>query len=195
MERPVFYFDITSVYAYLAAERIGELIPDADWRPILLAGLFKLTGRSSWFLSDERDARIAEIGERVQRYGLPPIRWPGALPQSVLDLQRAATVAKRHGREAPFALAGFRTTFVEGRDPSVPEELRRIASEAGLDGDRLLEEIRDQATKDELRRSTDEAHARGVVGVPTVVVGDDVFWGDDRLEEAARAAAAIRGAA
>jgi len=61
MSPPVFYYDISSVYAYLAAERIGNVLPEAEWRPILLGGLFKLNGRTTWFFSDDREARMAEI--------------------------------------------------------------------------------------------------------------------------------------
>ena len=189
MERPTFYYDLSSVYAYLAAERIGALIPDADWRPIVLFGLFRLNGRSSWFFSeDERNARLPEIAERADRYGLPPLRWaPNGIPDNLAALGRAATVAKRHGREVPFSLAAFRAMFVEGRDPSDPGELRRLAAETGLDGDGLLHEITQPDLKEELRAATDEAHERGAPGVPTVIVRGQVFWGDDRLEDAAAA--------
>ncbi|MBW3654410.1 MAG: DsbA family protein, partial [Actinobacteria bacterium] len=64
-----------------------------------------------------------------------------------------------------------------------------IAAGAGLDPDELLAAVDEQDVKDELRATTAEAHAQGVPGVPAVVVGDEVFWGDDRLEEAAAAAA------
>jgi len=187
VRRSVFYYDISSVYAYLAAERIDRLLPDADWRPILLGGLFKLNGRTSWFLSDERETRIAEIEERAKSYGLPPVSWPTALPENLLALARAATVAKQNGREVPFALAGFRAMFVHGKDPSSPDEMERLASSAGLETTEWTAAIGEQPIKDELRRTTEEAHALGVPGVPTVVLGSTVFWGDDRLEEAATA--------
>ena len=176
----------------MAAERIGELLPDADWRPIYLFGLFKLNGRSSWVLSDEREPRMAEIERRAESYGLPPVRWPVALQENVVGLARAATFARRRDRVVPFSLAAFRAIFVEGRDPSRPDELRRIASEAGLDPEELVRGIADPQVKDELRATTDEAHRRGVPGVPTVVVGDRVFWGDDRLDEAASYARSLR---
>ena len=191
--RPIFYYDISSVYGYLAAERIGGLIPEADWRPILLGGLFKMNGRSSWWFSDERDDRVPEIEQRAARYGLPPITWPTSVWADLLGLARAGTVAKRAGLEIPFALAGFRAIYAEGRDPSEPAELRRIAAAVGLDPDSLLADIADQSVKDDLRRTTEQAHERGVPGVPTVVVGDRVFWGDDRLDEAARVAGSDSG--
>ena len=188
IERPLFYYDLFSPYAYMAAERIGSMLPEADWRPIFLWGLFKLNGRSTWVLTDEREPRMAEIDKRAAAYGLPPIRWPTGVLASVLDLARAGTVAKREGYEVPFSLAAFRAVYAEGRDPSEPDELRRIAAEVGLDDAQLLADLGDPNVKDALRRTTEEAHARGVPGVPTVVVGDAVYWGDDRLEEAAQAA-------
>lgn len=172
----------------MAAERIGELIPDAEWRPIYAFALFKLNGRTPWVLTDERPARLREIQERAAGYGLPPIRWPQGLPERNIDLVRAATVAKHEGREEDFALATFRAIFLEGGDPSRPDALRRVASQAGLDPDAVLARIGEQDVKDEVRAAIDEAHARGVPGVPTVTVGDEVFWGDDRLDEAAAAA-------
>jgi 2-hydroxychromene-2-carboxylate isomerase len=190
MSRPVFYYDVSSVYGYMAAERIDALLPDADWRPIFFGGLLHLNGRDSWFLSDERESRMAEIEERAARYELPPITWPEGMWADLLGLARAATVAKREGRVKELTLAGMRAIWAEGRDPSTPDGLRRLASAAGLDPQALLAGIRHQGVKDELRHHTEEAHARGVPGVPTVLVGDAVFWGDDRLEEAARAVAA-----
>jgi 2-hydroxychromene-2-carboxylate isomerase len=115
------------------------------------------------------------------------LSWPSALPEDLLGLARAATVAKRHGREVPFAIAGFRTLFVHGRDPSAPQEMQQLAADAGLEPNDLLHAIGEQSIKDELRRTTEDAHAAGVPGVPTVVTGTRVFWGDDRLDEAAAA--------
>ena len=188
MSTPAFYYALSSPYAYLAAERMGAVLPEADWRPILLGGLFKLNGRTSWIFTEERESRMAEIEERAKGYGLPPITWPTALPENQLGLARAATVAKRHGRAARFALEGFRAIYVRGVDPSTDHGLRELAAAVDLDGDALIAAIAEQEVKDELRRTTDDAHEQGVPGVPTVVVDGTVFWGDDRLEDAAAAA-------
>jgi 2-hydroxychromene-2-carboxylate isomerase len=185
--QPVFYYDVSSPYAWMAAERIGDLIPDADWRPLYAPALLKLNGRTMWVLTDERESRLAEIEQRAAGYGLPPIRWPASLARRGIDLARAATVARHEGREAEFSLTASRAIFTEGADPSEPEEIRRIANEVGLDGDALLERIATQEVKDEVRATIDEAYARGVQGIPAVIVGDELFWGDDRLEDAAAA--------
>jgi 2-hydroxychromene-2-carboxylate isomerase len=183
-----FYYDPTSPYAWMAAERIGELIPDADWQAVYGLGLVKANGRTPWVFTDERESRLREIEERAARYGLPPIRWPGSLGERIVDVARAARVARRHGRERDFALAVARARFTEGRDPSRPDELRALASQAGLDGDELLAEIADDAVKEEVRAANQEALDRGALGIPTTIVGDEVFWGDDRLDDAAAAA-------
>ena len=190
MSSPAFYYALSSPYAYLAAERIGTVLPEADWRPILIGGLFKLNGRTSWIFTDERESRMDEIEERAKRYGLPPITWPTGLPENQLGLARAATVAKRHGRAAPFALEAFRSIYVRGVDPSTERGLRELAAAVDLDGDALVAAIAEQDVKDELRQTTDHAHEQGVPGVPTVVVDGAVFWGDDRLDEAAAVARA-----
>ena len=131
---------------------------------------------------------MAEIEERVKRYGLPPITWPTRLPENQMGLARAATVATRHGQGDRFAIEGFRAIFVRGEDPSTDQGLRALAAAVDMDADALVAGIAEQETKDELRRTTVQAHEQGVPGVPTVVVAGDVFWGDDRLDEAAAAA-------
>jgi 2-hydroxychromene-2-carboxylate isomerase len=68
-------YDVASPYAYLAACRIQEVVPEAEWQPILLGGLFQLNGRHSWLYDDGREARMAEIESRAAAYGLPPIAW------------------------------------------------------------------------------------------------------------------------
>jgi 2-hydroxychromene-2-carboxylate isomerase len=185
-----FYYDLMSPYAYLAAERLDSVMPGrVEWQPVLLGGLFGATGRSSWAVGDpaRRERGIAEIERRAARYGMPPLRWPERWPTSSLHAMRAAVYARRAGREREFAAAAFRTAFAEGRDLGEPEHVLAAAARAGLEG--AEEALADQSVKDELRAVTDAAHARGVFGVPTVAVGDELFWGDDRLEDAAAALA------
>ena len=92
-----FYFDLGSPYAYLAAERLSRLLPEpVRWQPVLLGGLFKLSGRSSWALGDERRRAVgmAEIERRVRAYGLPPMRWPDPWPDDYLTVMRATTTTR-----------------------------------------------------------------------------------------------------
>jgi 2-hydroxychromene-2-carboxylate isomerase len=187
---PIFYYDLMSPYAYLAAERVERVLPEPPrWQPVLLGGLFKLTGRSSWALGDyERRRRgMAEIERRAHDYGMPPLRWPDPWPSTSLRAMRAAIHARRAGRERDFAAAAFAEAFAEGHDLAEPRHVLAAAERAGLDPRDVESAIADADVKDELRVVTDEAHARGVFGVPTVAVGDELFWGDDRLEEAGAA--------
>jgi 2-hydroxychromene-2-carboxylate isomerase len=188
--RPVFYFDLGSPYAYLTAERLARVLPvAAEWRPISLGGLFKLTGRSSWGLGDGRAEGMAEIERRAGAYGLPPVRWPDPWPGHMLLAMRAAVVATHLGRGVEFALAAFREAFAAGVDLSGPGGVRAAASSAGLDPATVIALAGSPPVKNELRAETEAAAARGVAGVPTVAVGDELYWGDDRLEEAAAALA------
>jgi 2-hydroxychromene-2-carboxylate isomerase len=178
------FYDLGSPYAYLTAERIDSLIPDARWTPISLGALFKGNGRSSWGLGPERKEGQAECERRAIAYGLPPIVWPDPWPGHMLLAMRAATLADQRGGQREFALAAFRRAFVQGEDLSDPEVVRAAAIDAGFAAD-LVERAADKAVKDALRAATEEAAARGVQGVPSVVAGGEIYWGDDRLEAAA----------
>jgi 2-hydroxychromene-2-carboxylate isomerase len=189
----VFYYDLGSPYAYLAAERIPAVFVDAgaeppEWQPILLGGLFKRFGRSSWGEGPDREAGIRECERRARAYGLPPIGWPEPWPGDMLVAMRTATFAKQIGRAVSFSLAAFRQQFAAGRDLSEPDNVFIAAASSELHPRALNAAIASRGVKDELRAATDRAGDLGVFGVPSVVVGGEVFWGDDRLEEAAAAA-------
>jgi 2-hydroxychromene-2-carboxylate isomerase len=183
-----FYFDVGSPYAYLAAERAERVLPGPlEWQPVLLGGLFKLTGRSSWALGDfERRRRgMEEIERRAASYGLPPLRWPDPWPDDYLAAMRIATWARREGRAREYALAAGRTAFADGRHLGDMEVALDAADAIGLDRDAARAALGDRGVKDELRAATDAAHSRGVFGVPTVAAAGELFWGDDRLDEVA----------
>jgi len=187
-ERPIFYFDLGSPYAYLAAERVNHVLPIVpEWQPVLVGAIFKARGYGSWALTDRRAAGIAEVESRARGYGLPEIRWPPGWPGNMLTAMRAATFAKQTGRTVAFALAAFRQAFAGGRDLSDVDNVLLAAAACELHPRAVLKGMEMQSVKDQLRAATDDAIARGVTGVPSVAVGDRVFWGDDRLEEAAAA--------
>jgi len=192
MSNLTFYFDVGSPYAYLAAERIDRLAPvPVTWQPVLLGGLFKLTGRSSWALGDyrRRQAGMAEIERRARDYGLPRIHWPDPWPGDYLTAMRAVTFAFSIGRGRELALGAFRDAFQRGSDLSIAAQVFRAGAHAGLAPAELEAGASDPAVKAQLRAATDAAHERGVFGVPTIAVGDELFWGDDKLEAAAAALA------
>jgi 2-hydroxychromene-2-carboxylate isomerase len=189
MTRVTFYFDLGSPFAYLAAERIDQVLGEsAVWQPVSLGGLFKLTGRSSWSLGDpvQRQARMAEVERRAQLYGLPPIRWPDPWPSNYLFAMRVAMYAFQQGRGREFTLRAFRHAFQDGNDLAISKHVLQVAADAGLDPQEAEEATQDAEVKLALHATTDAAHTRGVFGVPTVAVGDELFWGDDRLDDAAR---------
>jgi 2-hydroxychromene-2-carboxylate isomerase len=167
IDRPLFFYDLGSPYAWLAAERM----PDAVWIPVLLGAIFKATGRGSWAETPERANGIADVERRARERGLPTPRWPDPWPNDGLHAMRVAAAAD--SRE--FALAAFRLHFTEGRPLSDPANVAAVAERVGIDP------VED---KQKLRANTDRALELGVFGVPTTVVGGEAFWGEDRLDEA-----------
>jgi 2-hydroxychromene-2-carboxylate isomerase len=192
-ERATFYFDLGSPYAYLTAERISGLFTDAEleqpeWQPILLGGLFKRYGRDSWANGPEREEGIAEVERRAAAYGLPRLVWPEPWPGNTLVAMRTATFAKQTGRTVSFALAAFRQAFAAGRDLTHAENVLISAAACELHPNAVTKAVQTEAVKGALREATDRAAELGVIGVPSLLVGGEVFWGDDRVEEAIEAA-------
>jgi 2-hydroxychromene-2-carboxylate isomerase len=195
-ERATFYYDFNSPYSYLAAERISGLFAEAEveqpeWQPISFGHILKATGRRPWSFEEERRAHFAEIQRRADERRLPEVVYPEGWPVDNYSLKpvRAAIYAKESGRVVSFSLACFRQVFAAGKDMSDVDNILIAAAACELHPNAVLKGIETQSVKDKLRAATDEALALGLVGVPTVAVGDELFWGDDRLEEAVQAAA------
>ena len=184
----VFRYDFNSPFAYLAAERIDELLPGVRWQPIAFAFLLVAQERIPWSMDGRREAGVAECERRASERGLPPVAWVDGWPRDSysLDPLRAATVAGEHGLLREYSLAAFRRLFADGV-PLGGETAVEVGVGVGLD-EAALRAGMEGAGKEALRRATDEAIAAGVPGVPTVTVGGEHFWGDDRLEDAAAAA-------
>jgi len=184
-----FYYDVNSPYAYLAATRIGEVIPDAVWRPIALGILFREIGKVPWSLRPDRATGMAECERRAAERGMAPLRWPDGWPAETWSFQplRAAIVAEEHGLLQVFSLECFRLVFEEARVMAERPNVLDAARAVGLDADEVSTRIGEPDVKDRLRVYTEEAIGMGAVGVPTVAAGGELFWGDDRLEEAAAA--------
>lgn len=188
MPSATFYFDLGSPYAYLSAERLQAMLPaPIHWQPVLLGGLFRLTGRSSWALGDprRRQTGMAEIERRTRDYGLAPMRWPDPWPADYLLAMRATSFAFAAGRGREFALQAFRNAFRDGVQLQTEAHVLDAGAQVGIDRGELHHATRDPQVKQALRTATEAAYDRGVVGVPTIAVGEHLFWGDDRLEDAA----------
>ena len=134
---------------------------------------------------------MREVERRAAEQGLQPIRWPDPWPGNTLHAMRVATYAKSIGRSVSFALAAFRQAFAGGRDLSDPDSVAIAAAACELHPTAIAKAAASSAVKRKLRNATDAAGNRGVIGVPTVLVGAQAFWGDDRLEEAVVAAGTL----
>jgi 2-hydroxychromene-2-carboxylate isomerase len=197
MDRAVFYYDFSSPYSYLAAERISALFAEAgseqpEWQPISFGHLIQAIGKVPWSLQPDgpNPADLEEIQRRAGKRGLPEIRYPRGWPVDNYSLNpaRAAIYAKESGRVVSFSLAAFRQVFAAGRDMSEVDNVLLAAAACELHPNAVLKGIETKSVKEELKRATDEAIALGVTGIPTVAVAGQLFWGDDHLEEAAEAA-------
>jgi 2-hydroxychromene-2-carboxylate isomerase len=181
--RPVLYFDLASPYAYLAVERAANVLPEPpELQPVLVGAIFKLRGSGSWAHTPAREMRMAEIEARAARYGLAPITWPSTWPANSLPAMRAATWARERGRSEAFATAVYHAEFAHGQDIADLAVLAACAAEAGLDGEELVAAIQRPEIKERLRQATATAWEAGVRGVPTLITGGVVLYGDDQLE-------------
>jgi 2-hydroxychromene-2-carboxylate isomerase len=190
---PRFLYDFNSPYAYLAASRVDDVLPvPPEWQPIAFAFVLRARGRDPWSLHPEQRAvGVAECERRARGYGLAPMRWPPGWPvksYSLLPL-RAALAAEEEGLLRQFSRAAFARNFVDGGGLGRPEDVAAVAASVGLDGQAVLARAAAEEIKRRLQESTEAAIALGVTGVPTVELGDQLFWGDDRLSAAAAAAA------
>lgn len=186
----VFFFGAMSPYSWLSAERIGDLIPRAQWQSVFLGGIFKSNGRSSWGIGDQRAAGMAECEARARARGLGEITWPDPWPTNDLVVARAMLLAQARGLLQAFALAAMRMAFKEGADLAQSEVVLEAGRRAGISPDELGGALDAPETKDALRATTEQALARGIFGVPTFAVAEQLFWGDDRMQDAAYAVAA-----
>jgi 2-hydroxychromene-2-carboxylate isomerase len=183
MKKLDFFFDLSSPYSYLAAtqmlplaERTGAAVA---WRPMVLGAVFKTVG-------NEMPARVPHkarwMGNDLQRwaehYGVP-FRFSSHFPSNAIKAMRLVLVDEK--KAAAVALAGFRAMWADDQDLTQDDVLRQIAAAGGLDPATALSAIENPEVKERLRANTDEAVARGAFGAPTMLVGDELFWGNDRL--------------
>jgi 2-hydroxychromene-2-carboxylate isomerase len=189
-----FLFDLNSPYAYLAAERLdGVLGLDVVWEPIVFGALLSAQRRFPWSMNDDtREPGVAEVERRALERGLPEPTWPEGWPLDTwsIDALRAATwaldVDPAFGRRV--VLAMFQTMFVHNTSLRERGVIGIAVEAAGGSPDEMAEAIATDQVRSQLRSATDAAIAAKVYGVPTVIVGEQMFWGDDQLEAAAAAA-------
>jgi 2-hydroxychromene-2-carboxylate isomerase len=190
MDEPVFYYDFNSPFAYIAAHRVDDVLPVRPrWQPIAFAFLLIAHEREPWsFDVENRGPTMQDCERRAAALGLP-LQWPDGWPKesySLLPL-RAAVLAERAGVLREFSRAALRRHFSEPDGVRELDGVLDAAAEAGLDPDEVRAHIGDDDVKRAVKDATDAALELGVFGVPTVQVYDELFWGDDRLSEAAAA--------
>ena len=190
---PLFFYDFSSPYSYMSAHRVDEVLPVVPrWQPILFGSLIQAIGKVPWSMREgaERDAQMRECEQRADALGLP-LRWPRDWPlgtYSVLVL-RATLVAEQLGRLREFTLAAYRQGFGLGRDLTDMDVVLEAAQGAGVEATAVREGVTRPDVKERLQRITDQARELGVTGIPTVYAGEKLYWGDDRLVDAAAALA------
>jgi 2-hydroxychromene-2-carboxylate isomerase len=186
-----FWYEFGSTYSYPAAMRIERLAGDAGvalrWRPFLLGPIFKAYGwnDSPFNIFADKGRYMWRDLERVcaaegLALALPPVRFP----QNGLKAARLALIGEREGWTPAFTRAVFAANYAEQKDISDDATLRAILSALGVDTDAAFAAADTPETKAALRLQTEEAASRGLFGAPSFTVGDELFWGNDRLEAA-----------
>jgi len=199
-----FHFDFGSPNAYL----VHKLIPQVENRtgakfayvPILLGGVFKLTNNQPPMVQfkdvvSKQNYQRLEMVRFVRKHGLSQFRMNPHFPVNTVQIMRGAVAAEMDGQLATYVDAVFHHMWEEGKKMDDPEVIRAALDGAGLDGARTLARIQDQAVKDRLLENTQASVARGTFGAPTFFVGDEIFFGKDRLRDVEEEiTAASRGA-
>ena len=182
MKAPIdFYFDFSSPYGYLAAQKIEPLAArhgrSVTWRPMLLGAAFKVSGAGPLPSVPLKGEYSKRDFFRSARFHDIPFRIPDVFPISTLHACRAFYATG----SVPLAKSLFRAYFVDNLNIGEADNVMKIAASLGLKPD-----LNDQAVKDKTRAEVDAAVARGVFGSPYIVVDDEPFWGMDRFDQLER---------
>ena len=192
MTQVEFHFDFGSPNAYLChvvipaiEERTGARF---TYVPVLLGGVFKLTGNQPPMASlkgirNKPEYQRLETQRFIARHSIERFRFNPHFPVNTLLVMRAAVAAEQDGALMPYVDAVFRAMWEEERKMDDPAVVRETLDAAGLDGAGLLARAQDQAVKDRLLANTEASVARGTFGSPTFFVGQEMFFGKDRLRE------------
>jgi 2-hydroxychromene-2-carboxylate isomerase len=190
MARVEFFYDYSSPWTYLAFTRIEDLCQRHDaelvWRPILVGGIFNTVNPSVYEArANGVPAKMRYMAKDLQdwaRYQDVAITFPPTVfPVNSVKALRGAFFALERGCIGPYSAAVFRTYFGEDRDISQDAVLQAIVREVGLDSDAFFAAIATPAYKERLRSNTVVWVNRGGFGSPTTFLGDDIYFGNDRL--------------
>jgi len=188
-----FYFDFSSPYGFLAAQKIEALAEKhgraVDWHPMLLGVVFKETGAAPLTMVPLKGDYSRRDFERSARYhGIAGFRMPPKFPIASQAPARIVLWAKT--RDPALAVrvlkALYRAFFAEGLDISDADVAASVAAREGLDAAEARAAVDDPAMKDALKREVEQAIARGVFGSPFIIVDGEPFWGLDRFDQIER---------
>ena len=185
-----FYFDCSSPWTYLAFHAIQPLAADMAaeivWKPILVGGVFNAVNQTVYESRAKPNPRkqaymLQDLAAWARLYGLDIVFPPKVFPVNSVKCMRGAFVALDEGKLVPYATAAFEAYW--GNDLDIAQEpvLADIAVRAGLERQRFFAGIETDSCKARLRANTDELIARGGFGSPTIFVGDQMFFGNDRM--------------
>jgi 2-hydroxychromene-2-carboxylate isomerase len=178
-----FYFDLSSPEAYLAAERILQLLPGpAEWQPVLASAL---PGAAALRHREQEEMFRSGIARRAHELQLQPLRWPDPFPFDSALAMRVATYAKSIGRTVPFAQAAFRQAFAGGHSLSETDHVLIAAAACEMHPAAVLRGADLRSVERELATATASAANTDIIDVPAIRVGKRVFLGERAVEDAA----------
>jgi 2-hydroxychromene-2-carboxylate isomerase len=184
----VFYFDLASPDAYIAAERVLHVLPGpAEWQPVLARELASAHAP----LWDARNAPMDDstvrerIEQRAHALGLQPLRWPDPFPFDSSLAMRVATYAKSIGRTVPFAQAAFRQAFAGGHSLEDPDYVLIAAAACEMHPAAVLRGAELRSVERQLAHATQHAVRTGIIDVPSVLAAGRLFTGERSIDEAA----------
>jgi 2-hydroxychromene-2-carboxylate isomerase len=187
----VFWYEFASTYSYLSVMRIDGEAQRAgvtvEWRPFLLGPIFKANGwtTSPFNIYPAKGRYMVRDIERIAASRGLSFRMPATFPANGLKAARLAMAAQRSAATRAFTHAVFEAQFALGRDIASDEVLSECLTTAGLDPVPMWAASSEEAVKAALKRNTDAAQALGIFGAPSFTTEDkELFWGDDRLEQA-----------
>ena len=183
-----FFFDLGSPATYLAYTQLPALCAETGtqlvYQPMLLGGVFKATGNASPITVPAKGRYMFnDLARYAKRYNVT-LKFNPHFPINTLVLMRAVTgiQLRQPERFQAFIDCLFRAIWVEGRNLGDPAGVAAVLTEAGFDPDEVLALANDDRTKTALKDKTEEAIQRGVFGAPSMFVGNDMFFGQDRLD-------------
>jgi 2-hydroxychromene-2-carboxylate isomerase len=198
MPKLEFWYDFASTYSYLTAMRIDDLARRAGvelaWKPFLLGPIFQTQGwmNSPFRLYPKKGSYMVRDIERIcAERGLAFV-LSDKFPQNGLNAARLAMIGAEEGWGPAFTREVYLLQFRDGADISNEAVLEKALAAVGQNPDLQISRARDQAVKDALRAQTEDAAAHGIFGAPSFLTEDrELFWGDDRLDQALAWAARV----